>query len=76
MSFYTRQEGYPMKPEVKFGNTDIAYKLRTKFLGLNISEYKNWMHMVGHQVPNSEKCCYMIKSLKDVMSNDRSNKVK
>jgi hypothetical protein len=39
MSLHARQERDLAKLQIKFGNTDIAYKSETKFLGIHISEY-------------------------------------
>jgi hypothetical protein len=68
ISFYTRQERAPLKPQIKFDSLDIAYKSETKFLGIHISENMKWDALAKSLSSNLSKICYMIRALKDVTS--------
>jgi hypothetical protein len=42
MAFHNRQERDLMKPQIKFGKTEIAYRFETIFLGIHVSEHMDW----------------------------------
>ena len=42
VSFHTRQNRNPLKPQVTFNNMDICYKSELKFLGIYITENLKW----------------------------------
>jgi hypothetical protein len=63
LPFHTRQERDLEKPQIKFGNMDIAYKLGTKFLGVHISGYIKWAAHVRSLSSKLNTFCYMVKSL-------------
>jgi hypothetical protein len=62
ISFHTRQRRDLVKPQIKFGNMDIAYKSETKFLGIHVSKYMKWYAHVMSLSSRLSKFCYMIKS--------------
>jgi hypothetical protein len=66
MPFHNREERDLVKPQIKFGNMDIAYKSETEFLGIHFSEYMKWDVHVMSLSSKLSKFCYMIKSLKDI----------
>jgi hypothetical protein len=68
VSFHTKQKRYPLRPQVTFKNMDIAYKSKLKFLGIYITENLKWSIQVKSVSPELSKVCYVIKSLKEVMS--------
>jgi hypothetical protein len=68
ISFHTRQKRAPLKPQIKFDNLDISYKLETKFLGIHISKSMKWDAHAQSLSSKLSNICYMIRSLKDVTS--------
>jgi hypothetical protein len=70
MAFHTSQQRDVVKPHIKFGSMDSAYKSETKFLGIHISDYMKWDAHVRSLSSKLSKCCYIIKSRKDVTSPD------
>jgi hypothetical protein len=68
MSFHTIQNRNPLKPQVRFDNMDDVYKAKLKLLGIYITEKQKCNVQVGSLSPKLSKVCYIIMSLKDVMS--------
>jgi hypothetical protein len=68
MPFHARQERDIVKPQIKFGNIDIAYTSEAKFLGIHFSEYMKCDAHVRSLSSKLSKFCYMIKFLTDVTS--------
>jgi hypothetical protein len=67
MSFYNRQERDSMKPQIKFGKIVIAYKSEIKCLCIHVGEHMEW-NACMFLSSKLNKVCYMIKSLRDVIS--------
>jgi hypothetical protein len=70
MSFHTIQNRNPLKPQVSFDNMDDVYKVKLKLLGIYITEKQKCNVHTGSLCPKLSKVCYIIMSLKDVMSGD------
>jgi hypothetical protein len=68
VSFHTKQNRNPLKPQVTFNNMDIGYKSKLKFLGTYITENLKWNVHVRYLSQKLSKVYYTIKSLKQVMS--------
>jgi hypothetical protein len=46
MSFHTKQNILPIRPNITFQNIDIAYKTESKFLGIHIlKNLKSMAHL-------------------------------
>jgi hypothetical protein len=57
-----------MKPQIKFGKMEIAHKSGMKFLGVHVGEHMEWNAHIILLGSKLNKVCYMIKSLRDVIS--------
>jgi hypothetical protein len=68
MLFHSRQERDLMEPQIKFGKIEIAYKPKTKFLGMHVGKHMDWNAHIKSQSSKLNTACYMIKSLKDATS--------
>jgi hypothetical protein len=51
-----------------YKNMNIAYKSEIKFLGINITENLKWNVQLNKLCQKLSKMCYVIKTLKEVMS--------
>jgi hypothetical protein len=56
------------KPVITFKNTNITYTSQFKFLGVNITNNLKWSPHIQSLCLQLNKVCYIIKSLKDVVS--------
>ena len=74
MSFHTTQNRNPLKPQVSFDNMNDVYKAKLQLLGIYIyiyiyiTEKQKCNTHVALLCPKLRKVCYIIMSLKDVMS--------
>jgi hypothetical protein len=66
--FHIVKKRTPLKPQVRFVSLDIAYKSERKFFGIHIRENTKWDMHAKSLSSRLSKICYMIQSLKDVMS--------
>jgi hypothetical protein len=55
-------------PVIKFKNREITYTSRFRFLGINITNNLKWSSHIQALCLKLNKVCYVIKSLKDVVS--------
>jgi hypothetical protein len=68
MSFYNRQRSFLVKPQVTFNKMNLDYTPETKFLGVHITQTLKWNSHVQSLASKSSKVCFMIKSRKEVLS--------
>jgi hypothetical protein len=68
ISFHTKQKRNPARLQVMFKNMNIAYKSEIQFLGINITENLKWNVQLNKLFQKLSKICYVIKTLKEVMS--------
>jgi hypothetical protein len=68
VSFHTTQNKKPVLPHVIFEGRDIPYNTETKFLGIHINENMKWNNHIKYLSSKLNTSCYMISSLKNVMS--------
>jgi hypothetical protein len=68
MSFHNRQIKFPVKPQVTFKKMNLVYTAETKFLGIYVTETLKWNSHVQLLATKSSKVSYMIKSLKETLS--------
>jgi hypothetical protein len=68
ISFHNRQIKFPVKPQVTFNKMNLVYTAETKFLGIYITETLKWNSHVQSLATKLGKVSYMIKSLKEILS--------
>jgi hypothetical protein len=68
VSFHTKQNRNPLKPQVTLNNMDIGYESELKCLSIYITENLKLNVQVRHLSQKLSKVYYIIKSLKKVMS--------
>ena len=67
ISYYTKQSRFLMRPKINYGNTDIADKSDSQFLGIHITENLKWathIHILRLQL---SKVCYITKLVQGIM---------
>ncbi|PNF29254.1 hypothetical protein B7P43_G10478, partial [Cryptotermes secundus] len=68
MLFQLNKSYYMSEPVITFKNMKISYTSQFKFLGVNISNNLKWSSHIQSLCLKLNKVCYIIKSLKDVVS--------
>jgi hypothetical protein len=68
MAYHNRQERDLMKPQIKFGKTQIVCRSETKCLCTHVNEHMDWNAHIVFLSLKLSKVCYMIKFLRDVTS--------
>ena len=69
MSFHLCQLKPLFKPHILLLNTEIAYMYDVKFLGMYITENLSWQSHICSLCHSLSKTYYIIKSLKNILSN-------
>jgi len=64
MSFHTWQKKIPLQPRITFYSIALAYKLETKFMGININENITWDVHIKYLSPKFSKSFYVIHILR------------
>jgi len=59
MSFHTWQKKIPLQPRITFYCIALAYKLETKFMGININENITWDVHIKYLSPKFTKSFYV-----------------
>jgi len=60
MSFHTWQKKIPLQPRITFYSTALAYKVETKFTGININENITWDVHIKYLSSKFSKSFYVI----------------
>jgi len=60
MSFHTWQKKTPLQPRITFYSIALAYKLETKFMGININEKITWNVHIKYLSSKFSKGFYVI----------------
>jgi len=64
MSFHTCQNKIPLQPRITSYSVALAYKLETKFMGININENMTWDVYIKYPSPKFSKSYYVIHILR------------
>jgi hypothetical protein len=64
MSFHTWQKKIPLQPRITFYSIALAYKLETKFMGININENITWDVHIKYLSSKFSKSFYVIRLLR------------
>ena len=68
MLFHNKQINVPVKPRATLNNSNLDYKMETKFLGIHIMETLKWNSHIQSLASKLSKVSFMIKSVRETLS--------